>query len=251
MIGFPHINVFLILVSPFVGSFLALVVHRLPRNEKLIFDRSRCPSCETKLQPVDLLPLLSFAASKGRCRYCNGDIGALYPTIEITAFLTASIGIVLVPTELAWVTILLGWCLLTLSAIDLREYILPDLVTLPLIVFGLAHSALIDPEGLFGHIAGGAVGYISFVTIALMYRRWRRREGLGLGDAKLFAAAGAWLGWVALPAVLLIASVGGLLFALATRKGGARLRERRVPFGPFLAFGFWAVWLFQTTGPFP
>jgi leader peptidase (prepilin peptidase)/N-methyltransferase len=123
------------------------------------------------------------------------------------------------------------------SVIDAKRLILPDLLTLPLIPAGLFLVGL-QPPALTDRLLGAVIGFTVFAAISVLYRRLRRRDGLGLGDAKLLAAAGAWVGWQGLPSVVLIASLGGLAWALVTRADG----DRQVPFGPFLALGFWLVW---------
>jgi len=129
---------------------------------------------------------------------------------------------------------------LVLAALtDLRATILPDRLTLPLIPLGWAAAAAGAPD-LADRIIGSAIGFAAFAGIAALYRRWRRRDGLGLGDAKLLAAAGAWVGWRDLPSVVLLSATAALLWALATRRDP----ERPLPFGPFLAAAFWLVWRF-------
>jgi leader peptidase (prepilin peptidase)/N-methyltransferase len=146
---------------------------------------------------------------------------------------------------LLWASVGLGWTLLTLAALDHRTFVLPDTLTLPLIPAGLVVAWAIDPGLLIGHVLGALAGFTSFAAIAGAYRRARDREGLGLGDAKLLAAAGAWLGWQALPSVVLIAAASGLALALAVALGGAKLAwTSKVAFGPHLALAFWLVWLF-------
>jgi leader peptidase (prepilin peptidase)/N-methyltransferase len=139
------------------------------------------------------------------------------------------------------VDLALACALLAISAIDLRERRIPDLLSLPLLVSGLVWSAWAGDRPWTAHALGAVAGYGTLAIFGALYFRWRGREGLGLGDAKLFAAAGAWLGWRALPMVLLIASLCGLLFALLT----GRVRpDRKLPFGPPLALGFWLTWIF-------
>ncbi len=134
---------------------------------------------------------------------------------------------------------LLGAGLLAIALIDLRTFRIPDWLSLPLIVAGLARTGLLDPERLPAHVLGAAAGYATLGLLGAAYFRWRGRDGLGLGDAKLFAVGGAWLGWQPLPAILAVASIGGLAFALATGLG----RSARVAFGPWLALAIWLAWL--------
>lgn len=149
---------------------------------------------------------------------------------------------------------MLGWVLLTLSAIDIRHYFLPDHMTLPLIFLGLGFNGFYFPESLIHALAGAVAGYVLFALIRSLYLRLKAIEALGLGDAKLLAAAGAWLGWQGLPSVILLASVTGLLasvliFALGRKSNPdmGSLPRMKLPFGPFLALGLWLSWLY---GPF-
>jgi leader peptidase (prepilin peptidase)/N-methyltransferase len=135
--------------------------------------------------------------------------------------------------------IVLGAALLAIAAVDLRTYRIPDWLSLPLIAAGLAWTAYAHADRWPAHAIGAAAGYAVLALFGELYFRARRREGLGLGDAKLFAAGGAWLGWQALPAVLAVAAVAGLIFALATRRRG----HAPVAFGPWLALGIWVAWL--------
>lgn len=138
----------------------------------------------------------------------------------------------------------LGWCLATLIAIDLRVHRLPDALTLPLLVAGLGVTALIRPERLLDHALGAISGYSALALLAMAYRKARGRLGLGMGDAKLLAAGGAWLGWQALPAVLVIASVAGLAIAIIGARATRKLSmTTAVAFGPALALGVWSVWI--------
>ena len=133
--------------------------------------------------------------------------------------------------------------LLLASVIDMRRMILPDWITLPLIPAGLLLAQWQVPS-LPDRVIGAVLGYGCLAGISALYRRLRHRDGLGLGDAKLFAAAGAWVGWIGLPSVLLIAAASGLLWALLKRQA----LDRPFPFGPFLAIGFWLVWRFGPLG---
>ncbi|MGD0863957.1 MAG: A24 family peptidase [Rhizomicrobium sp.] len=142
------------------------------------------------------------------------------------------------------ITLALGWALLTLAAIDILAFRLPDILTFPLAAAGLLVAQVVAHD-LWAHVAGAAIGYCAFAAIAWGFERARGREGLGLGDAKLAAAAGAWLGWMPLPSVVLIACAAGFLWvaSLAIVRGRAALAER-IPFGMALAIAIWVVWLY-------
>jgi leader peptidase (prepilin peptidase)/N-methyltransferase len=151
----------------------------------------------------------------------------------------------------AWLDCLLGWWLLALGWIDLRCWLLPDGLTLPLIIAGLAAAFLFNPDQLTERALGAALGYASLMTIAALYRALRGREGLGGGDAKLLAASGAWLGAAALPQVILLAALSALAAAAGLRVAGIRLGiHSALPFGPFLALATWVLWLLSPSVEF-
>jgi leader peptidase (prepilin peptidase)/N-methyltransferase len=234
------------LVALLAGSFIGVVIARLPTGRSLIGPPSSCEHCGHRLAVRDLVPLVSWLASAGRCRYCGQALGAFYPLVELAALAVAGSALAVLPTgswTLLVVSLGLGWTLLALAWIDARWLILPDALTLPLIAAGLGVAWLLDAPVL-DRLIGALVGFLALVAIAAGYRRVRRRPGMGLGDAKLMAAAGAWLGWPALPGVLLVAALAGLL--VASILAGRRRQDwsrLRIPFGPPLALAFWLTWL--------
>lgn len=233
--------------SPFVGSFLGTLVQRLPAGAPVVVGRSACPHCGARLRVADLVPLLSWLAARGRCRHCGHRLGAFYPLIELAAAAVALAAVLVLGDAGAWLigaSLFLGWTLLALAWIDGRHMVLPDVLTLPLVPAGLLVAWTVSPESLPAHLLGAALGYAGLSAVAALYRRARGRAGLGAGDAKLLAAAGAWLSWEALPSVLLIAGALGLAFALAGGAGRSLAADTAVPFGPALAGAFWLVWLF-------
>ena len=234
----------LLLIAPFIGSFLGLIIRRLPDGLPIAFARSVCEECGVRLKPRDLVPVLSWLWQKGRCRYCGHPLGWFYPGVEFAAVAVALSAVLLDGGEGAWLDCLLGWWLLTLGWIDVRRWLLPDVLTLPLVLAGLAAAAAFDPAGLTQRALGAALGYTSLAAVAALYRKLRGREGLGRGDTKLLAASGAWVGAAALPQVVLVAALAALLAAAGLRLTGVRLGARSaMPFGPFLALATWVVWL--------
>jgi leader peptidase (prepilin peptidase) / N-methyltransferase len=142
-----------------------------------------------------------------------------------------------------------GWALLVLAAIDIAYFRLPNVLTLPLALVGLVVTYGIDPDQLAGHVFGAAIGFVVFAAIREGYLMMRGTEGLGLGDAKLMAAFGAWLGWQALPSVVLIGSLGGIAVTLLQMLWGQPAQlDRRLPFGAYLSIGAWLVWLYGPIG---
>jgi leader peptidase (prepilin peptidase)/N-methyltransferase len=238
----------LLLLAPFVGSFLGVVIRRLPEGRPIVRGRSLCEWCGSRLTPRDLVPLLSWLITRGRCRHCGHRLGWFYPAVELAALAIAAIALAVDAAEQAWLDCLLGWWLLALAWTDARHWLLPDVLTLPLLVLGLALTAAAAPDNLADHAAAAILGYLALRAVAWIYQRLRHREGLGQGDAKLFAAAGAWLGIAALPQVILVAALAALVTAAGFALAGARLRAHSaLPFGPFLGLATWLLWLF---GPF-
>jgi leader peptidase (prepilin peptidase)/N-methyltransferase len=238
----------LILLAPFVGSFLGVVIRRLPDGLPIAWVRSCCDTCGTQLRPRDLVPIFSWLAAKGRCRYCGHPLGWFYPGVELATFAVALVAVFADGGLAMWLDTLLGWWLLTLGWIDFRSWLLPDVLTLPLVISGLAVAAVFDPEHLADCALGAAAGYLVLLGVAMLYRLWRGREGLGRGDAKLLAASGAWLGASALPQVVFFAAILALTGAACLRLAGVRLSaQSALPFGPFLAVVTWVLWL---SGPF-
>lgn len=232
------------LIAPFVGSFLGVVALRLPEGRPIAFSRSRCPHCATALGPIDLIPLFGWLLARGHCRHCKAALGTFYPAIEIAAIAVALWAASQLSGWLLWVGCLFGWTLLVLAAIDLRDMILPDELTLPLIPLGLVVAYLVVPGKIADHAIGALAGFAVLAALRWAYRRLRQREGLGFGDVKLCAAAGAWLSWVGLPSAIFIGALAATLWVLVTARAAQGLSpSREVPFGAFLAMGSWVVWL--------
>ncbi len=233
-----------VLAAPLIGSFLGVVVLRLPEGRSIVRGRSCCEGCGAALTARDLAPLVSWLAAAGRCRRCGRRLGWFYPAIELAALGVALVAVAVDSGVWVWLDCLLGWWLLALGWIDARFWLLPDALTLPLVAAGLVAAWGFEPEGLTGRALGAALGYLALRAVALVYRALRGREGLGAGDAKLLAAAGAWVGARALPQVVLLAALAGLLAAICLRLAGTRLgAQSALPFGPFLALATWLVWL--------
>jgi leader peptidase (prepilin peptidase)/N-methyltransferase len=234
-----------LLVAPVTGSFLGVLITRLPAGEPVALSRSRCGWCGHPLGLRDLIPLLSWLASQRRCRHCGSPVSWFYPNIEIASMAVAAWAATEVSGWLLWATCGLGWMLLALAVIDARHMLLPDVLTLPLAGAGLGIAAVLQSGIPIDHGIGLAVGFVSLFLLARAYRAVRGREGLGLGDAKLLAAAGAWVSWQGLPSVVLIAGLSGLLFVLVQAGvSGRPSGSHRLPFGPHLCLGTWLVWLY-------
>lgn len=234
-----------ILLAPIIGSFLGVLIQRLPEDRPVVAARSACEHCGRALGPLDLVPIVSYLALGGKCRSCGQTIDRFHLQVELAALVPAIWAASLDDGMRLWADCVLGWTLLALSWIDWRHMILPDVLTLPLVLAGLGAAALLDPDHLVDHAIGAAVGFLLFTAIAWAYRRARGRDGLGEGDAKLLAAAGAWVSWSGIAEIMLIAALTGLVIALGYRLAGRRIDgQTPIQFGPCLAFGTWVVWLY-------
>ena len=238
-----------LLVAPFVGSFLGVLIRRLPDGRPVGWARSACEQCGHSLGAADLVPLASYALRRGRCRYCDAPIGAFHPAIELAAIGVAGWAALVEPAAARlWADCVLGWGLLALAWIDWQHWRLPDVITLPLLLLGLGATAIEAPAALTAHAGGAALGWAGLLALAAAYRALRGRAGLGGGDAKLLGAGGAWLGWRALPEVAVLGALAGIALALAQAARGRRLHAAMaVPFGPGLALAIW-LWRLYGTG---
>lgn len=227
------------------GSFIATIAIRWPAGQSALAGRSMCDGCGRTLTALELVPLVSFVLLRGRCRTCGTRIA---PGHIATELLGAGIGIVAGLVAPGWEGVAgaaCGWVLLALGAIDLAVFWLPDALTAVLAVVALAGGVAGLGADLEARLIGGVAGFGVLWLTAAGYRRVRGRIGLGGGDPKLFGAIGLWLGWRALPQVLLIASVAGLAIVLVLALLGRRMMATdRLPLGTLLAgaaFLCWAV----------
>lgn len=264
------------LLALLIGSFLNVVIHRLPimmerewREQcselmsnaspelpegrfDLMYPRSRCPSCGAMISALQNIPVLSYLLLRGRCRACNAAISRRYPIIEmLTAVLSA-----LAAWRFGWgyealAAVGMTWALIAISVIDMDHQIIPDSLSLPLIWVGLAMSLfhpLAGASTLFIEpttaIVGAIAGYLSLWSVYHLFRIVTGKEGMGYGDFKLLAALGAWLGWQLLPLIILLSAVVGATVGLSLIAFKNHGREVPIPFGPYLAAAGWIAMLY-------
>ncbi len=261
-----------IVLGLMVGSFLNVVVYRLPLMMEhewraqcaellsqasadqdrppltLWGPRSQCPHCGHLIQAVENIPLLSYLLQRGRCAHCRAAIGLQYPLVEAVSGILA--GIVAWKFGFGWPTLAalaFTWTLLAASAIDMRHQLLPDHLTLSLLWLGL-FAALF---GLFADlpsaVIGAMAGYLSLWSVYHLFRLLTGKEGMGHGDFKLLAALGAWTGWQYLLTIILLSSLVGAIFGLALIFFRGQDRRVPMPFGPFLAAAGWIALLWGET----
>jgi leader peptidase (prepilin peptidase)/N-methyltransferase len=225
------------LVGAFIGSFLNVCIYRLPRGTSVVWPPSACPRCGYKLAWFDNIPIVSYLVLRGRCRKCGTPYGVRYVVVELltaTFFLLAwwHYG----PSVLLVSRLLFGCALIVLFAIDLEHQLLPNVITIPGIAIGLALSVVTEPgwrDAAIGAAAGGGVLY----AIAAIYYWARREEGLGMGDVKMLAMIGAFLGWPLTLVTLIMASFAGSIVGLSLIALGRGDMKYALPFGTFLAVG--------------
>ncbi len=231
-----HLFSFLLGLS--LGSFLNVCIYRIPLKQSIVHPPSSCPHCGERIRFYDNIPLLSYFFLMGKCRHCHHRISLRYPIVEC---LTGVLSLVLFTTygiSFQYLLLLLfAATLVMISFIDLDHRIIPDVLSLPGVAAGWAVSlfpwSVYWLDSLIGTLAGGGSLYL----VAIVYERITGREGMGGGDIKLLAVIGAWMGWQALPLIVLIASltgaVIGIVFILCAGEG----YRFRIPFGPFLSLG--------------
>lgn len=233
-----------------IGSFLATILIRGPKGESALTGRSRCDACGTVLGARDLVPILSWLVGRGRCRACGAWIDPRHLAMELAAALVGVVAVLAHPLPLALVTAGLGWWLLLLAALDLEAHWLPDLLTLPLIALGLAAAWAGFGPPLAERLWGAGIGWASLEAIRVTYRVSRGRDGMGGGDPKAFAAAGAWVGAWNLPVILLCAGLLGIAAALTMLlRKQAVAATTRMPLGTLLALALWPAWLLVAIQP--
>ena len=230
------------------GSFIAALVIRWPAGRSIARGRSACDACGRTLGPAELVPIVSFVAQRGRCRGCGARIDPAHLWIELAALAIGVLGGAVAPGGAGVAGAVFGWLLLALAALDIVAFWLPDRLTALLALAGLASGAAGLMPDLADRLIGGIAGYAALAGIALGYKTWRGREGMGGGDPKLMGAIGLWLGWRMLPAVLVIASLIGLGVALVAHLGGRRMaRDTALPFGALLGVAAYPAWLAMVT----
>lgn len=252
------------IVGLLVGSFLNVVAIRLPRRmmfewrqqcgelleqpelaleapPDLVRTPSHCPHCGHRIRWYENIPVVSWLVLRGRCSACKAPISLQYPAVELlTALLSLAVIALRGPTDEAVCLLAVTWTLIALAVIDIREQLLPDSLTMPLLWAGLlANAAGIGLADLQSAVWGAAGGYLFLWFVYHAFKLATGKEGMGFGDFKLLAAIGAWVGWQLLPLVLVLASAVGAVFGIAVVVLRGRDRSLPIPFGPYLAAAGW------------
>ncbi|RWU22115.1 prepilin peptidase [Pseudomonas alkylphenolica] len=256
-----------LLLGLIVGSFLNVLVHRLPimlqrqwqaearevlelpatdegERYDLLLPASQCPHCGHRIRAWENIPVLSYLALRGRCSSCSSAISVRYPLVELgCAALTGFIAWYLGPTSAALALMLLSWGLLAMSLIDIEHRLLPDALVLPLLWAGLIANAFELFVPLQAALWGAVIGYLSLWSVFWLFKIITGKEGMGYGDFKLLALIGAWGGWQVLPLTLLVASVLGVVIGVVMMRVKGLKASTPIPFGPYLAIAGWIALL--------
>jgi leader peptidase (prepilin peptidase)/N-methyltransferase len=254
-----------------VGSFLNVVIHRLPKMMErdwrsqcaeildgvtapaqqqaynLVVPRSRCPNCEHQITALENVPVFSYIALRGRCASCGWRIPLRYPAVEL---LTALLSVIVVWrfgfSIQAGGALLLTWALVALSFIDFDTQFLPDSITLPFLWLGLAFNVAGIYTTTQASVIGAIAGYLTLWSVFHLFRLVTGKEGMGYGDFKLLALFGAWLGWSALPLIVLLSSMVGAAIGVAMIALRGHDKNIPIPFGPYLAIAGWIALMWGT-----
>lgn len=246
------------LLGLFVGSFLNVVIHRLPRmmerewhaqaaelrgepaveaeHFNLATPRSRCPHCGHQIGAIENIPVVSYLLLRGRCRHCSAPIGKRYPIIEaLNAALSGYVAWHFGPGAAAIGGLLFLWAMVALAFIDLDTQLLPDQITLPLLWLGLVFNLGATYTSLPAAVIGAMAGYLALWSVYWLFKLATGKEGMGYGDFKLLGAIGAWLGWQLLPLTILLSSLVGAVVGISLIVLARHGRNQPIPFGPYLA----------------
>ncbi len=272
---FPEMfPVFVTIIGLVIGSFLNVVILRLPimmerdwrsqcqsllglpadnpdvRNDHvtLILPRSRCPFCLYTIHAIDNIPVISFLLLKGRCRHCKKPISIRYPLIELfSAILSGTVAWHFGYGWTALFALLFTWSMICLAMIDFDHQLLPDSITFPLLWLGILCNLFGLYTDLYSSVIGAMLGYGILWIIFISFKLITGKDGMGYGDFKLLAALGAWMGWQALPLIILLSSMAGAIVGIFLIATGKRDRGNPIPFGPYLAVAGWISLLWGST----
>jgi len=269
---FPTVfNIFVVILSLIIGSFLNVVVYRLPKmmhngwylecrefladevksipakeisHLTLSKPNSTCPKCGHKIRFYENIPVISWLFLRGKCSQCRNSISFRYPLVEIaTALLSLVIATQFGVSYETLLLLVLTWGLISLTLIDLDHMLLPDQIVMPLLWLGLLVNINATFISLNDAVIGAATGYMSLFSVFWLFKLFTGKEGMGHGDFKLFALFGAWLGWQLLPILILMASVVGAVVGISLMIFKNHQREQAIPFGPYLAIAGWITLL--------
>ena len=225
--------IYFLILGLIIGSFLNVVIYRLPEKESIVKPGSHCPQCNTRLKVIDLVPVVSFVINRGKCRYCGASISWQYPFVELlTAFFFLGAYLKFGLSVELFIMLLLLSALTVISFIDYKYMIIPNKITYPLVVVSLLSAVIFDYITIFQSLLGILIPSLLLLIVAFIFK-----GGMGMGDVKLAAAIGGILGWSYTLTGIFLGSLFGSIIGLSLMGLGIIGRKTRIPFGPFICFG--------------
>ena len=230
---------FVTILGSLWGSFANVCIYRLPKNKGVVSGRSYCPKCKKNIIWYDNIPIISYLNLERKCRKCKKKISSQYVLVEIIsalAFLTTYFFFGISLTTIFLIILILSFIIIFF--IDLKHYIIPDILTLPMMVFGFLKS--FDPNlnpifpNYINSLIGGIIGYGIIWLLIIFYKKIRKKEGMGLGDAKLLAVVGFWFGWYIIPFIIFLSSSLALIFVIPDLLKKKKKLNSQIPFGPYI-----------------
>ena len=231
--------IFVVILGGLWGSFANVCIHRLPQNKGVVSGRSHCPKCKKEIVWQDNIPIISYLILKGKCRKCKRKISSQYPIVEMINILLFLIIYFLFGISLTTILLMiLSLSFLIIFFIDLKHFIIPNSITFSMMALGFIKSFDPNLNSIFPNyinsLIGGLFGYGVIFSIIYFYKQIRKKEGMGLGDAKLLAVIGFWFGWIAIPFVLFLSSIFALVFVIPDLIKKNKKMTSQIPFGPYI-----------------
>ena len=242
--------VFVIILGALWGSFANVCIIRMPQGKGVVVGRSFCVKCKKKIQWFDNIPIISYLLLKFKCRNCKTKISFQYFLVESISLINFLVLYLIFGLSLTTLfLIILSVVFLIIFFIDLKHYIIPNSLTYSMMILGFIKSFVPNLDPIFPNflnsLIGGLLGYGIIWSIIYFYRQFKKKEGMGLGDAKLFAVIGFWFGWISIPFVIFLSSIIALLSVLPDLLRSSKKLSSQIPFGPFIILGTIFYLVFQ------
>ena len=233
---------FVIILGGLWGSFANVCIYRLPLDKGVVSGRSYCPKCKKQITWKDNIPIISYLLLRGKCRKCKKSISSQYALVEFLSILFFTIIYFLYGITLTTILLMfLSLSFIIIFFIDLKHFIIPNEITFSMMALGFLKSFDPNLNSLFPNyinsLIGGLLGYGIIWSIIYFYKQVRKKEGMGLGDAKLFAVVGFWFGWLAIPFIIFLSSIIALLSVVPSLLKNSRTMSSEIPFGPYIITG--------------
>ena len=242
--------IFVIILGALWGSFANVCIIRMPQGKGVVVGRSFCVKCNKKIQWFDNIPIISYLLLKSKCRNCKTKISFQYFLVETISLINFLVLYLIFGISLTTLfLIILSVVFLIIFFIDLKHYIIPNSLTYSMMILGFIKSFVPNLDPIFPNflnsLIGGLLGYGIIWSIIYFYRQFKKKEGMGLGDAKLFAVIGFWFGWISIPFVIFLSSIIALLSVLPDLLRSTKKLSSQIPFGPFIILGTIFYLVFQ------